>query len=74
MSRSGGRNHSGRTTIWHRGGGNRKKYRIIDFKRASEGQQGMVERLEHDPNRSGYIALVKYNQGDTNLCQAIKIP
>ncbi|GMH40258.1 hypothetical protein BSKO_08162 [Bryopsis sp. KO-2023] len=64
MSKSGGRNNSGKTTIWHRGGGNRRKYRLIDFKRLKEGMPAVVERLEHDPNRSGYIALVKYDRGE----------
>lgn len=60
VKRSGGRNNQGVTTAWHRGGGNRRKYRIIDMKRLRQGEPAIVERLEYDPNRSAHIALIRY--------------
>jgi large subunit ribosomal protein L2 len=62
--RASGRNHHGVITAKHRGGGNKKLYRIIDFKRTKDGVQGRVEAIEYDPNRSTFIALVKYTDGD----------
>lgn len=59
-----GRNNQGRITTRHQGGGSRQKYRIIDWKRDKDGVQGVVERVEYDPNRTGHIALVKYADGD----------
>ena len=59
-----GRNSYGRITVRHKGGGNRKKYRIIDFKRDKMDVEGQVLRLEYDPNRSAYIALVEYADGE----------
>jgi large subunit ribosomal protein L2 len=59
-SSSGGRNNHGRITAWHRGGGHKRRYRLIDFKRRKFGVAGTVERLEYDPNRSAFIALVRY--------------
>ena len=58
-----GRNNTGRITVRHRGGGNRRKYRIIDFKRDLIGQPAVVRTLEYDPNRSAFIALVEYESG-----------
>ena len=55
-----GRNNSGRITSRHRGGGHKKKYRIIDFYRNKHDVAGKVERIEYDPNRTSYIALIKY--------------
>ena len=63
-SKSGGRNNQGRITVRHIGGGSQSKYRIIDFKRRKDGIEGRVERLEYDPNRSGNIALIKYEDGE----------
>ena len=63
MSKTGGRNNQGRITAWHRGGGAKKIYRIIDFKRQGESASGTVERLEYDPNRSARIALLRHAQG-----------
>lgn len=60
ISSSGGRNNMGRTTVWGRGGGNKRKLRIIDFKRSRLEEPATVERLEYDPNRSAFIALVRY--------------
>ncbi|KAG8459456.1 hypothetical protein KFE25_012791 [Diacronema lutheri] len=63
ISRSGGRNNTGRVTVWHRGGGNKRKYRIIDMKRTRYDDPAIVERIEYDPNRSAHIALVRYADG-----------
>jgi large subunit ribosomal protein L2 len=60
LSKSGGRNNLGRTTAWQRGGGHKRRYRRIDFKRRKFGIEATVERLEYDPNRSGFIALIRY--------------
>lgn len=60
---SGGRNNAGRITTRHRGGGHKRRYRVIDFKRNKIGVFGVVERLEYDPNRSARIALVCYRDG-----------
>ena len=59
-----GRNSYGRITVRHRGGANRKKYRIIDFKRQKFDVNGTVQTIEYDPNRSAFIALVKYDDGE----------
>ena len=60
ISKKGGRNNTGRITSWHRGGGHKRKYRIIDFKRVKHDIEANVERIEYDPNRSSFIALIKY--------------
>ena len=62
-SSSGGRNAQGRITNFHRGGGHKRLYRIIDFKRDMKGVPGTLERVEYDPNRTARIALVKYPAG-----------
>src|SRR4029079_16760685 len=62
--RAGGRNHHGVITAKHRGGGNKKLYRIIDFKRTKDGVPARVEAVEYDPNRTCFIALIKYTDGD----------
>ena len=64
LKKHSGRNSYGRITVRHKGGGNRRKYRIIDFKRDKVDVQGKVLRLEYDPNRSANIALVEYTDGD----------
>jgi len=61
---TGGRNSNGRMTSRHRGGGHKKTYRLIDFKRRKFDVSATVERLEYDPNRSAHIALVKYTDGE----------
>ena len=61
--KSAGRNSYGRITVRHRGGGNRRKYRIIDFKRNKDGMNATVIGVEYDPNRSANIALIKYEDG-----------
>jgi len=62
--RTGGRNHTGKMTVRNRGGGHKRKYRIIDFKRFKDGVQGTVMSIEYDPNRTGYIALLQYADGE----------
>ncbi len=64
VKKTAGRNSYGRITVRHIGGGNRKKYRIIDFKRDKRGMNATVATLEYDPNRSAFIALVKYEDGE----------
>jgi large subunit ribosomal protein L2 len=63
LSGSGGRNNTGRITARRMGGGHKRRYRIIDFKRRKFDMPAVVERLEYDPNRTGFIALVKYQDG-----------
>ena len=63
-TRSGGRNNTGRVTSWHRGGGHKRRYRLMDWKRRKWDVEGTVERLEYDPNRTAYIALIKYKDGE----------
>ncbi len=64
LKKSVGRNNNGRITAWHRGGGNKVAYRIIDFKRDKIGIPAKVETIEYDPNRSARIALLKYIDGE----------
>ena len=64
LNKSGGRNNQGRVSMWHRGGGHKRSYRVIDFKRRKFGVPGTVERLEYDPNRTAFIALVRYEDGE----------
>lgn len=64
IGKSGGRNHSGKTTSRFRGGGERKIYRTIDFKRNKDGIAGKVVSVEYDPNRSSYISLLEYGDGE----------
>ena len=64
LDKKAGRNSYGRITVRHRGGGNRKKYRIIDFKRQKHDMDATVLSIEYDPNRSAFIALVEYEDGE----------
>ena len=64
MKKHSGRNSYGRITVRHRGGGNRRKYRVIDFKRGKVGVSAEVKSIEYDPNRSAHIALVQYEDGE----------
>jgi len=64
LSKTGGRNNLGRTTSWHIGGGHKRLYRIIDFKRNKLEIDATVERIEYDPNRTSFIALIKYADGE----------
>ena len=61
--KSGGRNAQGKITVRHIGGGNRRKYRIIDFKRDKDGVPATVKTIEYDPNRTANIALICYKDG-----------
>ncbi len=63
LSSTGGRNNQGRITVWHRGGGHKRRYRLIDFRRRRDDDPATVERLEYDPNRSAFIALIRYTDG-----------
>ncbi len=67
---SGGRNNTGRITVRFRGGGHKRAYRIVDFKRRKLGVPAVVERLEYDPNRSAFIALIKYQDGELSYILA----
>ena len=64
VKKNAGRNSYGRITVRHRGGGNKRKYRIIDFRRDKLDMPATVQRIEYDPNRSAFIALVKYEDGE----------
>ena len=64
LKKNSGRNSYGRITVRHRGGGNKRKYRVIDFRRDKLYMPAVVQRLEYDPNRSAFIALVKYEDGE----------
>lgn len=72
LNRKGGRNSQGRTTVRHRGGGHKRQYRIIDFKRNKDGIPGRVATIEYDPNRSANIALIHYNDGEKRYILAPK--
>ena len=64
LKRSGGRNNQGRMTMRHIGGGHKRRYRIIDFKRNKDGVAATVKTIEYDPNRTAFIALVEYADGE----------
>ena len=64
LSKTGGRNNTGRVTSWHKGGGAKRLYRIVDFKRSKHDVLGNVLRIEYDPNRTAFIALIKYEDGE----------
>ena len=72
QDRTGARNHFGRITTRHHGGGSRQKYRIIDFRRDKDGIAGAVERIEYDPNRTAHIALILYSDGERRYILAPK--
>ena len=63
LRKTGGRNNLGRITIWHRGGGHKRLYRMVDFKRNKLDIAAVVERIEYDPNRTCFIALIQYDDG-----------
>ena len=71
-SKTGGRNNSGHITMRHRGGGHKQRYRVLDLKRNKDGIEGRVERIEYDPNRTAYIALVLYTDGERRYIIAPK--
>jgi large subunit ribosomal protein L2 len=64
LKKSGGRNNSGRMTVRQRGGGHKRRYRVIDFRRNKDGMLATVNTIEYDPNRSAFIALVQYEDGE----------
>ena len=64
LTKSGGRNNTGRVTAYHRGGGHKRRYRLIDFKRDKDGVPAVVKGVEYDPNRSSRIALLYYADGE----------
>ena len=64
LKKNGGRNNQGKVTVRHRGGGEKRKYRIIDFRRNKDGVEGTVTAIEYDPNRTANIALITYADGE----------
>ncbi|MEP3233184.1 MAG: 50S ribosomal protein L2 [Hyphomicrobiales bacterium] len=70
LSKSGGRNNTGRITSRRRGGGHKRSYRLIDFKRNKLDVSATVERIEYDPNRTAFIALIKYDDGELSYILA----
>ena len=72
LRKTGGRNNYGRMTTRHQGGGHKRLYRTIDFKRNKDDIQGRIERIEYDPNRSAHIALVLYQDGERRYIIAPK--
>ena len=70
LKKSGGRNNYGRLTAFRKGGGHKRRYRLIDFKRRKFDMSATVERLEYDPNRTAFIALVKYEDGELSYILA----
>lgn len=71
-ARTGGRNNAGRMTVRHRGGGHRRRLRMIDFRRDKDGVDAVVERVEYDPGRSARIALLRYADGEHRYILALK--
>ena len=71
-NRTGARNHSGRQTVRHQGGGHKQQYRMVDFLRDKDGVPGRVERIEYDPNRTAHLALVLYADGERRYIIAPK--
>jgi large subunit ribosomal protein L2 len=69
LTKTGGRNNSGHVTAWQKGGGHKRRYRMIDFKRTRAGM-ATVERLEYDPNRTAFIALITYEDGEQSYILA----
>ena len=70
LTKSGGRNNLGRMTVRHVGGGHKRRYRKIDFKRNKFDMPAIVERIEYDPNRTSFIALIKYKDGELSYILA----
>src|SRR5215470_689897 len=70
LRKSGGRNNLGRITAYHRGGGHKRRYRLIDFKRDKDGVPAVVKGIEYDPNRSSRIALLYYADGEKRYITA----
>lgn len=72
LSKTAGRNNQGKITVRHHGGGHKRKYRIIDFKRNKDGIPGRVATIEYDPNRTSNIALINYADGEKRYIIAPK--
>ena len=72
LKKNGGRNNTGHITVRHQGGGSKRKYRIIDFKRSKDGVPATVKTIEYDPNRSANIALIAYADGEKRYILAPK--
>src|SRR6187402_3828179 len=72
QSKTNGRNNNGRITMRHKGGGHKQHYRMVDFRRNKDGIAATVERIEYDPNRTAYIALVCYADGERRYIIAPK--
>lgn len=70
LQKTGGRNNTGRITTRHIGGGHKRRYRIVDFKRRKFDIGATVERIEYDPNRTAFIALLKYDDGELSYILA----
>jgi large subunit ribosomal protein L2 len=70
LTNTGGRNNHGHTTAYHRGGGHKRRYRKVDFKRRKHDMTATVERLEYDPNRTAFIALIRYEDGEQSYILA----
>ena len=70
LTKTGGRNNRGKVTAYHRGGGHKRLYRVVDFKRRKFDVPATVERLEYDPNRTAFIALVRYEDGEQSYILA----
>ncbi|WP_224483781.1 50S ribosomal protein L2 [Robertkochia aurantiaca] len=66
LKKSGGRNSQGKMTMRYMGGGHKRKYRVVDFKRAKVGMEATVESIQYDPNRTAFIALITYTDGEKN--------
>src|SRR5204863_3336443 len=70
LRQKGGRNNTGRITVRWRGGGHKRRYRMVDFKRVTDDAPATVERIEYDPNRTAFIALIKYPDGELSYILA----
>jgi len=66
INKKSGHNNAGRISIWHKGGGHKRLYRLVDFRRNKFDVPAIVERIEYDPNRSAFIALIKYDDGEVS--------
>ncbi|NNC61119.1 MAG: 50S ribosomal protein L2, partial [Eudoraea sp.] len=64
LKKSGGRNSHGKMTMRHRGGGHKRRYRLVDFKRMKQGVNAEVKSIQYDPNRTAFIALIEYKDGE----------
>lgn len=70
LTKTGGRNNSGHVTSWQKGGGHKRRYRLVDFKRRKYDVEAIVERIEYDPNRTAFIALITYADGEQSYILA----